>query len=140
MIPIGIWRAERQNIFFNKIRGIRPPTSDPIFLEYKFCNTYRASDRVSQFLIRQVIYSGKYSDLDLLLRILLFRLLNKSDTWTALENKVGRVKANNFKFLTYKKALEEIKKENKIIYGNAFILCANKAFGLRKSTKIIWLY
>ena len=66
------------------------------------------------------------------MRIILFRLLNKNETWTALENKIGYVKSSNFQFSTYKKALEEIKKENKIIYGNAFILCANKAFGFEK--------
>ena len=48
------WRtvAERQEIFFKKLKGESPPyTTDPIFQTYKFCNVYRVSDRVSQFLI-----------------------------------------------------------------------------------------
>src|SRR4051812_3253143 len=52
------WRlaAERQNVFFRRVSGDSPPwTSDPILLEHKFTNAYRASDRVSQFLIREVI-------------------------------------------------------------------------------------
>ena len=51
---------ERQNIFFKKAAGEQPPyTDDPILRTYKFCNVYRASDRVSQFLIRRVIYTQK---------------------------------------------------------------------------------
>ncbi len=124
--------AERQHIFFNKIKGVTPLTTDPIFLTYKFCNTFRASDRVSQFLIKKVIYGGDFGKRDLLLRILLFRLLNKNETWTALEEKIGTVTFSNFDFGTYRKALEEIKEESGVLYGNAFILCANKVFGYEK--------
>ena len=50
------WRfaAERQEIFFRRVvRTSQPPwTADPILAEYKFTNAYRASDRVSQYLIR----------------------------------------------------------------------------------------
>lgn len=125
--------AERQNIFFNKIRGVIPLSQDPIFNEYKFCNTYRASDRVSQYLIKNVIYNGShYGEEDLLLRLLFFRLLNKNETWDLLEKKVGEIKINTFNKKIISRALEEIKQENKVIYGNAFILCANKAFGYDK--------
>lgn len=51
--------AERQNIFYNKLNGMEEPwTDDPILQEYKFCNAYRASDRVSQYLLKNVIYNG----------------------------------------------------------------------------------
>lgn len=55
------WRfaAERQRIFFQRARGEQPPWSeDPILERFKFTNAYRASDRVSQFLIGNVIYAG----------------------------------------------------------------------------------
>src|SRR6266498_2751380 len=58
------WRfaAERQSIFFKRFhRSPLPWTHDPILTEYKFTNAYRASDRVSQFLIRHVIYKGEQS-------------------------------------------------------------------------------
>src|SRR5712675_2396071 len=50
--------TERQNIFFRRLQGgmSQSYTSDPILLQYKFTNAYRASDRVSQYLIRHVIY------------------------------------------------------------------------------------
>ena len=57
------WRfaAERQKIFFGRIEGTPPPwTTDDILQTYRFTNAYRASDRVSQFLIREVIYNPAF--------------------------------------------------------------------------------
>jgi len=131
-----ITAAERQEIFFKKIKGeLLPYTTDPIYQTYKFCNAYRASDRVSQFLIKNVIYSNKYSPEDTLFRIFLFRLLNKIETWQLLEKKFGSIDLKSFNFERYAKALEEIKLTNIPIYGNAFILCANKSFGFNQKHK-----
>jgi hypothetical protein len=48
--------AERQVIFFRRIAGKPAPwTQDPVLQKFKFTNAYRASDRVSQYLIRNVI-------------------------------------------------------------------------------------
>ena len=68
--------CERQNIFWKKINGESAPwTNDKILQEYKFCNSYRVNDRVSQYLLKNVIYNGKkYSNEDMLFRILLFKL------------------------------------------------------------------
>ncbi|WP_243147218.1 nucleotide kinase domain-containing protein [Scytonema sp. UIC 10036] len=52
------WRFAtlRQEVFFNKINNAPQPwTNDSIIRSYKFCNAYRASDRVSQYLIKNVI-------------------------------------------------------------------------------------
>lgn len=125
------WRfaAERQAIFYRRLRGEAGPyTSDPILSQYKFCNVYRAADRVSQFLIRRVIYAGHFSDADTLFRIFLFRLFNKNETWLELEKRVGRISLDTFSTASYSAALEDIRRQQPI-YGNAFILCANKAFG-----------
>lgn len=88
------WRftALRQEVFFNKINNMPPPwTSDPIINTYKFCNAYRASDRVSQYLIKNIIYDDNRSknEEEVLLRILLFKIFNKIETWEYLENKIG---------------------------------------------------
>src|SRR5690349_11367478 len=80
------WRfaAERQGIFHRRSAGQPAPwTNDPILGHYEFCNTYRASDRVSQFLIREVIYGRYGRDLpaeDAFMRIVLFRLFSKENT------------------------------------------------------------
>src|SRR5215468_11126801 len=84
------WRfaAERQEIFFRRLERQPPPwTDDPILLNYKFTNAYRASDRVSQYLIRRVIYREDLpSDpLEVCFRTLLFKTFNRIGTWELLE-------------------------------------------------------
>lgn len=123
---------ERQEIFFKKLKNSSIPyTLDSILGTYKFCNVYRASDRVSQFLIREVIYNRNISPKDTLFRIFLFRLLNNDKTWAVLEQKLGEVSIENFSFDLYDRVLSEISKTMSI-YGNAFILCANKTFGYNR--------
>ena len=90
------WRfaAERQEIFFRRLEGRPHPwTKDEILQRYKFTNAYRASDRVSQFLIRNVIYGEKYSldPTETVFRILLFKLFNKIETWQHLEAAFGLI-------------------------------------------------
>lgn len=126
--------AERQNIFYKKLQGEKAPwTDDSILQEYKFCNSYRASDRVSQYLIKNVIYNGtKYSDEDMIFRIILFKIFNKELTWEILCNKLGDVLLKNFNFNNYCNILEEAKEKGEKIYTDAYMSCANKAFGYNK--------
>jgi hypothetical protein len=77
------WRfaAERQAIFFRQIeRQSAPWTDDPILARHRFTNAYRAADRVSQYLIRDVIYGDGRSVAphEQLFRVLLFKLFNKA--------------------------------------------------------------
>jgi hypothetical protein len=125
------WRlaAERQHIFLRRAFGAPAPwTDDPILRQYKFCNAYRASDRVSQFLIRDVIYGGDFPDDDLLMRIILFRLFSKNETWVALEGELGPISRATLKTQRLARTLEDMQAEGPI-YTSAFILCANNAFG-----------
>src|SRR2546427_9754394 len=85
------WRfaAERQRIFFARLEGQPAPwTSDPILREHKFTNAYRASDRVSQYLIRHVIYSGRRDLKEVFFRVVLFKLFNKIETWELLRDQL----------------------------------------------------
>ena len=122
---------ERQNIFWKKINGENAPwTNDKILQEYKFCNSYRVNDRVSQYLLKNVIYNGKkYSNEDMLFRILLFKLFNKESTWELLINNFEDVTLKTFSMEEYSKVLEEDILNGVKIYNDAYISCANKAFG-----------
>ncbi len=122
---------ERQNIFWKKINGENAPwTNDKILQEYKFCNSYRVNDRVSQYLLKNVIYNGKkYSNEDMLFRILLFKLFNKESTWELLINNFEDVTLKTFNMEEYSKVLEEAILNGVKIYNDAYISCANKAFG-----------
>src|SRR3990167_1629488 len=74
--------AERQNIFFKRLNDdFGPWTYDPILQKHKFTNAYRASDRVSQYLIKNVIYKGSQEPNEVFFRIILFKLFNKIETW-----------------------------------------------------------
>jgi hypothetical protein len=127
------WRlaAERQEIYFRRFAGEPAPwTDDPILREYKFCNAYRASDRVSQYLIRRVIYADdSYSVEDQLLRIVLFRLFSKPATWELLTSRLGDVRASDFDAKRYGSVLDSAFTRGTKLYTGAFILCANRAFG-----------
>lgn len=131
------WRfaAERQNVFFRRMDGqIAPFTSDPILTKYKFTNAYRASDRVSQFLIRSVIGGCEADAQDTFFRILLFKLFNKIDTWTLLERKLGPLHRRTFNVEHYTRTLQAVMDRGAAIYSSAYIMpCAGSAsVGRRK--------
>ncbi|MFN6563298.1 MAG: nucleotide kinase domain-containing protein [Nostoc sp. ChiSLP01] len=132
------WRfaAMRQEVFFNKINNLPPPwTSDPIINTYKFCNAYRASDRVSQYLIKNVIYDGNRSknEEEVIFRILLFKIFNKIETWEYLEKQLGEyIRLSNFDFNVYSNILQEAMNLRYVIYTSAYMSCASKEFGYDK--------
>ena len=123
--------CERQNIFWKKINGDQAPwTHDKILQEYKFCNSYRVNDRVSQYLLKNVIYNGnKYNYEDMLFRIILFKLFNKESTWELLSKNFGDILLKDFNTKKYSIVLENAISNGTKIYNDAYISCANKAFG-----------
>lgn len=117
------WISERMNIFWNKYEGKPAPwTDDPILQKYKFCNTYRCLDRVSQYLLSHVIYNGKdYEPEDMFYRILLFKHFNKIETWEAIEKELGDVTLN-VELEDIAKCLDDMVKRGITIYGSAYII------------------
>lgn len=90
---------KRMDIFWKRYDGCSYPwTDDSILKVHKFTNVYRSSDRVSQYLIKNVIYNNveKYREEDVLLRILIFKVFNKIETWEYLINNVGEITIKNF--------------------------------------------
>ncbi|MDZ8070426.1 MAG: putative DNA base hypermodification protein [Nostoc sp. DedQUE08] len=132
------WRFAtlRQEVFFKKINNLLPPwTSDPIINTYKFCNAYRASDRVSQYLIKNIIYDNSRSqnEEEVLFRILLFKIFNKIETWNYLENALGSyITLSSFNFNLYSQILKEAMNSGYAIYTSAYMSCASKEFGYDK--------
>lgn len=94
------WRfaAARQNLFFARLEGHPAPwTTDPILANHRFTNAYRASDRVSQFLIRHVIHDPCFqAPEDIVFRVLLFKFFNRIDTWQRLEQALGPLAWSGF--------------------------------------------
>lgn len=121
----ALWRFadERQRIFYRKVRQDKPPwTDDPILRKYKFTNAFRASDRVSQYLIRNVIYRGDQTPVELFFRILLFKVFNKISTWELLERSFGAVRYADYSFDRYDTVLSDAMESGRTIYSGAYIM------------------
>lgn len=121
------WRfaAERQRIFFKKLENAPIPwTDDSILSTYKFTNAYRASDRVSQYLIRNVIYQKNRpsSPNEVFFRIILFKIFNKMETWELLENKLGSIIYAEYSFERYDQVLTDAIQSGQTIYSAAYIM------------------
>jgi hypothetical protein len=112
-------------MFFRRLSTAQPPwTTDPILGEYKFTNAYRASDRVSQYLIRNVIYGeGRPTSVEeVFFRIMLFKLFNKIETWIELERTLGPPTYENYSFEHYDKVLTRALEKGSAIYSAAYIM------------------
>jgi alpha-glutamyl/putrescinyl thymine pyrophosphorylase clade 1 len=121
------WRfaAERQNVFFKKlVGGSMPWTSDPIISSFKFTNAYRASDRVSQYLIRHVIYRNDLPKTpeEVFFRIILFKIFNKIETWQLLEKSLGQIIYKDYSFALYDEILTKEMEKGNTIYSAAYIM------------------
>ncbi len=127
--------AERQRIFFKRLRGEQSPwTEDAVLSSHRFTNAYRASDRVSQYVINEVVYGESVDPRSLVLRVLLFKIFNRVDTWKALEGAVGKITVDTFDAALFDDVLEERRAHGRRIYSAAYIMPSPKFGELRKHT------
>ncbi len=126
--------AERQNIFYKRFNGEKYPwTTDKVLDQHKFTNVFRASDRVSQYLIKNVIYKGSQKPEEIFFRLILFKIFNKISTWEILENELGKISFENYSFYSYSKILLEVMQQGSPIYSAAYIMASGKSiFGYEK--------
>lgn len=125
------WRfaAERQAIFFRRLNTTPHSwTKDPILQQYKFTNAYRAADRVSQYLVRNVAYTGDQSPSELVFRILLFKIFNRIDTWELLMEVFGTPSAATFSAHSFGRVLSKAMESGKKIYSAAYIMPSGGTF------------
>jgi alpha-glutamyl/putrescinyl thymine pyrophosphorylase clade 1 len=95
---------------------------DPVMASHRFTNAYRAADRVSQYLIRHVIFSRGYNVCDLVFRVLLFKLFNKPATWILLEKELGDLVADRFSVDEFDRVLNDARSEGAKLYSSAYIM------------------
>lgn len=126
------WRfaAERQRIFRARVRGERGPwTNDEVLSVYRFTNAYRAADRTSQFLIRNVIFEGPQTPKNIFFRVMLFKLFNKIETWRLLEAELGTISWQTYSFEKYNRVLGDAFLQGTRIYSAAYIVPSPRRFG-----------
>lgn len=115
--------AKRQEVYFGRLRKLRGPwTKDRILAEHRFTNAYRAADRVSQFLIRNVLYVGGLGAAETVFRTLLFKLFNKIETWQLLEREFGELCASSFDVAAFDRVLSNARQDGVRIYSAAYIM------------------
>lgn len=139
LVPTAAFRsywalaAERQSIFFRRLRGERPPwTDDPVLATNRFTNAYRASDRVSQYLINDVIYGQPADERSTVLRVLLFKIFNRIDTWRLVERALGRVTVDTFDPGQIAELLDSRMARGERLYSAAYIMPSPKLGEARK--------
>lgn len=127
------WRfaAERMSIYYRRLEDpIGPWTDDPILRNYRFTNTYRAADRVSQYLIREVQYREDRSQApaEVFFRTILFKLFNKIETWELLEHSLGTLSWQAVDLNAVSRVLHAAVRHSARIYNAAYIM-PSPAFG-----------
>lgn len=131
------WRfaAERQAIYMRRLSDpVGPWTADPILADYRFTNAYRASDRVSQFLIREVQYHEDRSQepRELFFRTLLFKIFNRINTWRALERELGPLSWRDTDLDAVLRVLDLLMARGERLYSAAYIMPAPPFGHVRK--------
>ncbi len=120
------WRfaAERQAVYLARLRRSPLPwTTDEVIRSHRFTNVFRASDRVSQYLITEVQRSPSSSQepADVVFRTLLFKIFNREDTWQHLEAAVGPITWRTYGYEAYRAALDEAAARGPI-YSAAYVM------------------
>ena len=129
------WRfaAKRQDLFMRRITGgLNPWTDDPVLAAHRFTNVYRASDRVSQYLIGNVIYRGSNTGEEIFFRTLLFKLFNRIETWEKLAACVGDPSWKTFHFERYACVLDAMLARGERVYSAAYIMPSPRFGSARK--------
>lgn len=136
------WRfaAARQHVYQARRRGDPGPwTADPVLATYRFTNCYRAADRVSQYLIKEVIYRGSQVADEVLFRILLFRFFNRISTWELLLSAFGELSWATFRLDRYDQVLTKAFCGGERIYSAAYVIPSPRLGGSRKHTNHLTL-
>ncbi len=119
--------AERLSMFYRRLADpIGPWTDDPILRAFRFTNTFRATDRVSQYLIREVQYRADrlQTPREVFFRTILFKIFNKIETWEALERAHGPLMWDSIDLGKVDQTLNQLHAKGRRIYSAAYIMPA----------------
>ena len=101
---------------------------------HRFTNCYRASDRVSQYLIKNVIYRGSQDPAEVLFRILLFKFFNRISTWELLQAALGDPAWATFRFDRFDRVMHEAIARRERLYSSAYVIPPPPLGARRKHT------
>ena len=121
------WRfaAERLAMYYRRLADpMGPCTADSILAGFRFTNTYRAADRVSQYLISEVQAGADRSQdpREVFFRTILFKIFNRIETWEALEQRLGPLTWAKLNAAALDQTLENLRRRGNSIYSAAYIM------------------
>jgi hypothetical protein len=121
------WMAERDRIRRKRQAGEpRPWSEDKVFNEQPSCNVFRIYDRGSQFMLNEVINKGDQDHTEVCFRVILYKLFNRPDTWTILEEGLDTISWASFDVEEYERVLGDALKGESSIYCNGYYIPAPK--------------
>ncbi len=125
-----VFAAKRYRVHRNRLAGRpRPWTDDPILQQYPFTNVFRVLDRITQYILCNVIQVGDRSVEEQGFRVMLFRSFNKIETWEALMEHFGELTWRDFDVNAYEKVLLDRMNGGVTLYGSAYIIPSPKLGG-----------
>ncbi len=131
------WRfaAERHRMYLRRLSNpVGPFTDDPYLSSYRFTNSFRVADRVSQYLISEVQYRSDRSQApsELFFRTLLFKIFNRIETWELIEAEMGSVAWQSIDLDQVSAVLDGAMMRGTPIYSAAYIMPAPRLGRVRK--------
>ncbi len=139
LVPTAVfptyWRfaAARQELYeARQKRPHGPWTADPVLARHRFTNCYRACDRVSQFLINRVSYTGDQQPQEVVFRTLLFKLFNRTATWQLLTRELGELSWAEYDTGRYENVLGAASARGERLYSAAYVMAPPRLGAPRK--------
>lgn len=136
------WRfaAARHAVYEARLRGEPGPwTRDPVIAGHRFTNCFRAADRVSQYLIREVIYRGDQDPNEVVFRALLFKFFNRTSTWECLSEEFGELGWSSFDRGRFDEALGKVFDAGHRLYSAAYVMPPPRLGAARKHSNHLLL-
>lgn len=127
--------ARRQAMYLRRLEGGAGPwTDDPILRAYRFTNVYRATDRVSQYLIAEVQNGSQRSQAptEVLFRTILFKIFNRIETWQLLERALGNLSWQATPLDAVCEVMDRAFATGRRLYSAAYIMPAPRLGAVRK--------
>jgi hypothetical protein len=131
-----VW--EREHIKLLKEKGFNTPwTDDEVFAKYKFTNIHRRDDRVSKWVINEIINLNLKNE-DLWFTLLIARIINWPPTLEKLlYEDIIPCSPQDFNPITFSKVIEDRKKDSSKVYSGAYMIYpTKKSIGGNKSFAI----
>lgn len=127
-----LFASKRFDVFSKRlVYPVGPWTDDLVIQANRFTNVFRASDRVSQYLIK-IQYENNEIGEEIFFKTLLFKLFNKIETYENLLNNLGVICWEEYSFEKYDRILTYELAKKRTIYSAAYIMpSAGNVFGYK---------